>query len=220
MKKIMIVEDDKVIREELIDLLKGANYQTSFVRDFANSFNEIIDAKADLIILDINIPYTNGEILLKNIRKSLGVPVIMVTSKNTIEDEVLSYSNGADDYITKPYNPTILLLKIQAIFKRYVTSSKVIIYKDLTFDISKGIVKRDMDEVILTKNEIIIFSLLLNNRERIVTKDEIMTDLWNNDEYINENALVVNISRLRAKLASLGYNNIIETRKGIGYRII
>ena len=77
-----------------------------------------------------------------------------------------------------------------------------------------------MDEVILTKNEIIIFSLLLNNRERIVNKDEIMTDLWNNDEYINENALVVNISRLRAKLASLGYNNIIETRKGIGYRII
>lgn len=220
MKKIMIVEDDRVIREELSDLLSSANYQTCFVKDFSNSFEEILEEKADLIILDINIPYTNGEILLKNIRKVLGVPVIMVTSKNTIEDEVLSYSNGADDYITKPYNPTILLLKIQAIFKRFATSSNVIVYKDLTFDISKGIVKRDMDEVILTKNEIIIFSLLLNNRERIVTKDEIMTDLWNNDEYINENALVVNISRLRAKLASLGYNNIIETRKGIGYRII
>ena len=220
MKKIMIVEDDKIIREELIDLLNSNNYQTCFVKDFNNSFNEILEQKADLIILDINIPYTNGEVLLKNIRKVLGVPVIMVTSKNNIEDEVLSYSNGADDYITKPYNPTILLLKIQAIFKRYVTSSNVIIYKDLTIDISKGIVKNEKNEVILTKNEIIIFSLLLNNRDRIVTKDEIMTDLWNNDEYINENALVVNISRLRAKLTSLGYDNIIETRKGIGYMIV
>ena len=220
MKKIMIVEDDKVIAEELYNLLTNSNYEACILNDFTNAKSEILKAEVDLILLDINIPILNGEILLKEIRKESNVPVIMVTSKSEETDEVLSYSYGADDYIIKPYNPTILLLKIAAIFKRCELNSNIISYKDLSFDIGKGIVKNKNAEVILTKNEIIIFSLLLNHQDRIVSKDEIMTDLWNNDEYINENALTVNISRLRAKLLELGYDNIIETRKGIGYRII
>ena len=220
MKKIMIVEDDKVIAEELYNLLKSSNYEAIILTDFKNAKNEILKSGVDLILLDINIPILNGEILLKEIRKESNVPIIMVTSKSEETDEVLSYSYGADDYIIKPYNPTILLLKIAAIFKRCELNSNIISYKDLSFDIGKGIVKNKNGEVILTKNEIIIFSLLLNHQNRIVSKDEIMTDLWNNDEYINENALTVNISRLRAKLFELGYDNIIETRKGIGYRII
>ena len=220
MKKIMIVEDDKVIAEELYNLLKSSNYEAIILTDFKNAKNEILKSGVDLILLDINIPILNGEILLKEIRKESNVPIIMVTSKSEEADEVLSYSYGADDYIIKPYNPTILLLKIAAIFKRCELNSNIISYKDLSFDIGKGIVKNKNAEVILTKNEIIIFSLLLNHQDRIVSKDEIMTDLWNNDEYINENALTVNISRLRAKLFELGYDNIIETRKGIGYRII
>ena len=220
MKKIMIVEDDKVISEELYNLLKSSNYEAIILTDFKNAKNEILKSGVDLILLDINIPILNGEILLKEIRKESNVPIIMVTSKTSETDEVLSYSYGADDYIIKPYNPTILLLKIAAIFKRCELNSNIISYKDLSFDIGKGIVKNKNGEVILTKNEIIIFSLLLNHQDRIVSKDEIMTDLWNNDEYINENALTVNISRLRAKLFELGYDNIIETRKGIGYRII
>ena len=220
MKKIMIVEDDKVIAEELYNLLKSSNYEAIILTDFKNAKNEILKSGVDLILLDINIPILNGEILLKEIRKESNVPIIMVTSKSEETDEVLSYSYGADDYIIKPYNPTILLLKIAAIFKRCELNSNIISYKDLSFDIGKGIVKNKNREVILTKNEIIIFSLLLNHQDRIVSKDEIMTDLWNNDEYINENALTVNISRLRAKLLELGYDNIIETRKGIGYRII
>ena len=220
MKKIMIVEDDKVIAEELYNLLKSSNYEAIILTDFKNAKNEILKSGVDLILLDINIPILNGEILLKEIRKESNVPIIMVTSKSEETDEVLSYSYGADDYIIKPYNPTILLLKIAAIFKRCELNSNIISYKDLSFDIGKGIVKNKNAEVILTKNEIIIFSLLLNHQDRIVSKDEIMTDLWNNDEYINENALTVNIIRLRAKLLELGYDNIIETRKGIGYRII
>jgi len=220
MKKIMIVEDDKVIAEELYNLLVNSNYDACILNDFTNAKNEILKSGVDLILLDINIPILNGEILLKEIRKESNVPIIMVTSKSEETDEVLSYSYGADDYIIKPYNPTILLLKIAAIFKRCELNSNIISYKDLSFDIGKGIVKNKNGELILTKNEIIIFSLLLNHQDRIVSKDEIMTDLWNNDEYINENALTVNISRLRAKLLELGYENIIETRKGIGYRII
>ena len=220
MKRIIIVEDDEVIAEELYNLLKNSNYDATILIDFKNSKTEIIKSEADLILLDINIPFLNGELLLKEIRKEINTPVIMVTSKNNEIDEVLAYSYGADDYITKPYNPTILLLKIAALFKRCELNSNILSYKDLTFDIGKGIVKNNTSEIILTKNEIIIFNLLLSNKDRIVSKDEIMTDLWNNDEYINENALSVNISRLRAKLAELGYENIIETRKGIGYRII
>ena len=141
----------------------------------------------------------------------------MVTSKNTETDEVLSMSYGADDYITKPYNPTILLLRINAIFKRIENKNDILTYNDLTVDPKKGIIKNDKEELILTKNEMIIFIFLLANRGNIVTRDDLMTDLWNNDSYINDNALNVNISRLRTKLNDFGYEDVIETRKGQGY---
>ena len=220
MKKIMIVEDDKTIANELKLLLNSSDYDAVILEDFEHAKDIILKSGVDLVLLDINIPFLNGELLLKEIRKTSNIPVIMVTSKETEVDEVISYSYGADDYITKPYNPTILLLKISALFKRCDMNKNIVTYKDLTFDIGKGIVKNNTGEIILTKNEIIIFNLLLTNKERIVSKDELMTDLWNNDEYVNENALTVNISRLRSKLMELGYDNIIETRKGIGYRIL
>ena len=171
-------------------------------------------------MLDINIPYLNGEMLLKELRKTSSIPVIMVTSRNTEVDEVLSISYGADDYITKPYNPTILLLRINNIFKRLEQNSDVITYKDLIINIKKSIILKDDKEILLTKNEMIIFSYLLANRNRIVTRDELVTDLWNNSEYINDNALTVNISRLRSKLKEIGYEDIIETRKGLGYILL
>ena len=220
MKKIMIVEDDKTIADELFYLLNNADYESVILKDFKNAKEEILNSNSDLVLLDINIPYLNGELLLREIRKESHIPVIMVTSKSNESDEVISYSYGADDYITKPYNPTILLLKINALLKRCEMNKTSINYKDFTFDIGKGIIKNNSKEIILTKNEIIIFNMLLSNKDRIVTKDELMTELWNNNEYINENALTVNISRLRSKLDEMGYPNIIETRKGIGYRII
>lgn len=217
MKKIMIVEDDTSISSELKDLLDNAGYNGVVLKDFENSYEEIKKENPDLILLDINIPKLNGEMLLQKIRKESNVPIIMVTSKNTEADEVLSMSYGADDYITKPYNPTILLLRINAIFKRIENKNDVLTYNDLIVDPKKGIVKKDKEELILTKNEMIIFTFLLVNRGNIVTRDDLMTDLWNNDSYINDNALNVNISRLRTKLTDFGYEDAIETRKGQGY---
>lgn len=217
MKRILIVEDDKTISKELSNLLSSSNYEPIELNDFSNSYEEIMSTNPDLILLDINIPYLNGEALLSKIRKTSNVPVIMVTSKNTEVDEVLSMSYGADDYITKPYNPTILLLRINAIFKRLENTSEIITYKDLIINMQKGLIKKDNEEIILTKNEMIIFNYLLTHQNKIVTRDELMTDLWNNDEYINDNALTVNISRLRSKLKSIGHEDAIETRKGIGY---
>ena len=162
----------------------------------------------------------NGEILLKELRKESNIPVIMVTSKNTEVDEVLSMSYGADDYITKPYNPTILLLRIAAILKRAGRQSDSLIYRELSVDIGKGLIVKGSEEIVLTKNEMIIFKQLLNNQGNIVSRDDIMTNLWNNNEFINDNALTVNISRLRSKLKSIGYEDAIETRKGQGYVLI
>ena len=217
MKKILIVEDDTSISEELKNLLDNAGYNGVILKDFENSYAEIKRENPDLILLDINIPKLNGEMLLQKIRKENNVPIIMVTSKNTETDEVLSMSYGADDYITKPYNPTILLLRINAIFKRIENKNDILTYNDLTVDPKKGIIKSDKEELILTKNEMIIFTFLLANRGNIVTRDDLMTDLWNNDSYINDNALNVNISRLRTKLTDFGYEDAIETRKGQGY---
>lgn len=217
MKRILIVEDDKTISKELSNLLSSSNYEPMELNDFSNSYEEIMSINPDLILLDINLPYLNGEALLSKIRKTSNVPIIMVTSKNTEVDEVLSMSYGADDYITKPYNPTILLLRINAIFKRLENTSEIITYKDLTINMQKGLIKKGEEEIILTKNEMIIFNYLLTHQNKIVTRDELMTDLWNNDEYINDNALTVNISRLRSKLKSIGHEDAIETRKGIGY---
>ena len=217
MKKILIVEDDTSISEELKNLLNNAGYNGIILKDFENSFEEIKKENPDLILLDINIPKLNGEMLLQKIRKESNVPIIMVTSKNTEADEVLSMSYGADDYITKPYNPTILLLRINAIFKRMENKNAILTYNELEIDPKKGIIKNEKEEIILTKNEMIIFTFLLANKGNIVTRDELMTDLWNNDSYINDNALNVNISRLRTKLKDFGYEDAIETRKGQGY---
>lgn len=220
MRKIMIIEDDRTIRDELKDLLVNAGFNVEILLDFNNSKEKILESRADLLLLDINIPNINGELLLREIRKTSDVPVIMVTSRVSEVDEVISMSYGADDYISKPYNPTVLLLRIQNIFKRMERKSEFYTYRDLEFFPGKGILKNSKEEVLLTKNEMIIFSYLLNNKGHIVTRDDLMTDLWNNEEYINDNALTVNISRLRHKLSELGYYDAIETRKGCGYILI
>lgn len=217
MKKILIIEDDSSICTELKELLNNAGYEATSLTRFNDCEKQIFDVDPDLILLDINIPGLNGEILLKEIRKTSGVPVIMVTSKSSEVDEVLSMSYGADDYVTKPYNPTILLLRIGNVLKRMEHSLDSLKYESLVVNFQKGAIISGDEEITLTKNEMIIFSYLLNKRGKIVTRDELMTSLWNNDEYVNDNALTVNISRLRAKLSMAGYPDAIDTRKGQGY---
>lgn len=220
MKKIFLVEDDKAICEELEMLLRNSGYATDKINDFQNSKNEIIVSHPDLILMDINIPGINGQMLLSELRKEIDTPIIMLTSKATEIDEVLSMSYGADDYITKPYNPTILLLRIAAIFKRVDNNTGSLTYRDLKVNAAKGILSKGSEELLLTKNEMIIFKYLLSNINTIVSRDDLMNELWNNDEYVNDNALTVNISRLRSKLGDFGYEDVIETRKKQGYILL
>lgn len=218
MMTIMIIEDEEMIREELSSLLESAGYSVIAPTDFQNVMKQVLDVKPDLLLLDIQLPGVNGEVVLKTIREHSSLPVIMVTSRNTEIDEVLSMSYGADDYITKPYNPTLLLLRVQAVLKRTQNvKNEEITYEDIHVDMKKGVLKTGDHEEVLTKNEMLIFSYLLNHRQGIVSRDELMTTLWDHKEYISDNALTVNISRLRKKLKNLGHENAIETRKGQGY---
>ena len=217
MKRIMIIEDETTLREELSVLLKNAGYEPIAVTDYSNVSEQMKSANSDLILLDINLPNVNGETLLQDFRKSNDTPVIMLTSRTTEIDEVLSMSYGADDYITKPYNPTILLLRISAVLKRSAKAGSVQKYHDVEVSTVKGSLTRNGSEQILTKNEMIIFQQLLDRQGEIVTRDELMTALWDNDEFVNDNALSVNVSRLRGKLAELGLLDAIETRKKQGY---
>ena len=220
MYKIYVIEDEKSIRDELVTFLSNSGYDADALTDFKNAKEEIIKANADLILMDINIPYLNGQMLLAELRKEIDTPIIMVTSKVSEADEVLSMSFGADDYITKPYNPTILLLRISAVLKRYnknTVSSGTQKYEGLDVNVAKGSLTDGERELILTKNEMIIFEALLEKKGEIVSRDYIMDKLWNNEEYINDNALTVNISRLRSKLDDFGIQDEIEKRKKQGY---
>ena len=228
MPRILIIEDELVMRQGLARLLQDAGYDTATV-DLTDAtsltpldlVNKIIASNANLILLDINLPGINGELLLKHLRQQSSTPVIMVTSRSAEVDEVLSMSYGADDYVTKPYNPQILLLRIAAVLKRMEPHRGPILFHHLSIDLNRGVIESQSPSVhkriLLTKNEMIILNHLIKHLGEIVTRDALMTDLWNNHEYINDNALTVNISRLRAKFKTLGLADAITTRKGLGY---
>ncbi|WP_083784308.1 winged helix-turn-helix domain-containing protein [Thomasclavelia spiroformis] len=180
----------------------------------------MIKINPDLILLDIKLPYLNGQQLLKQIRKNSNVPIIMVTSKDSEIDEILAMSYGADDYITKPYNPTILLLHIEAIFKRLNKIDNNLVYHGVNINLSKSILKKDNIELLLSKNEMSIFYFLFMNQGKIVSRDEIMNYLWGTDKFIDDNTLTVNMTRLKKKLVQIGLINVIETRRDQGYILI
>ena len=218
MKKIIVIEDEENIRDEIVILLSTSGYNAETISSFDNTVEDIIAASPDMVLLDINLPFNNGKDVLRELRSKSDVPVIMVTSSDSERDELISMGYGADDYITKPYNPTLLLLRIGSIFRRLGGSAEVADYRNVKIDFRRSmIIGKDGAETVLSKNEMLILSFLYNHRGQIVSRDDLMTDLWNNCEYLNDNALTVNISRLRSKLLDAGVENAIETRKGQGY---
>lgn len=220
MKNIMIVEDDKELRQELKLLLDNAGYHGVILENFSQAKKEILNFNPDLILLDIGIPYMNGKLLLRELRKESQVPIIMVTSFNNEYDEVLSMSFGADDYISKPYNPTLLLLRIEAVLRRIQPEITTFSYHELTLVPERGILKYHDDSLILTKNEMLILKYMITHQGKIVSREDIMMDLWDSDEFVDDNTLTVNVSRLHQKLRIFGYDHAIETRKGLGYILV
>ncbi|HBJ2608780.1 response regulator transcription factor [Clostridium botulinum] len=220
MKKILIIEDDEVIREELQSFLRKYGYEVNAPVEFNNIIQYVEKENAHLILLDINLPEFDGYYICREMRKTSDVPIIIVTSRDSEVDELISINLGADDFITKPYNTEILLARITNILKRAygnLKTNNTLNYKDFNLNLSNATVIYKDKSLELTKNEVKILSYLINNRGNIVKRDSLMEYLWKSDYFVDDSTLTVNINRLRKKLQEIGIENPIETRRGLGY---
>ena len=222
MKKILIIEDDLNVARELSISLKKWSFEVDIIKNFDNILKEVIYNKPSLILMDVNLPYYDGFYWCEKIREVSKVPIIFLSSRDSNMDIIMGINDGGDDYITKPFSTEVLISKINALLRRsydYNNSDTLIYYNDAVLDIEKCIFRYDDKEIELTKNEIKILSLLIKNKEKVVSREKIMMSLWNDDEFVNDNTLTVNITRLRGKINELGLKDIIKTKKGIGYLI-
>ena len=220
MSKILIVEDDKKLRQELETFLNKNGFEAKGLENFENTIQDILEENADLVLLDINLPYTDGEFVCKEVRKVSNVPIIMVTSRDNEIDELMSLNYGADQYVTKPYNIQILLAKINGLLKRNQNAGRnpeKIDCHGFVLNIAERAIEKDNQKMDLTKNEYNILYYLSTHKKEVVSRDEIMDYLWESEEFIDDNTLNVNIKRLRTKLEELGLHDRIETKRGQGY---
>ena len=209
-----------MIRKELEVFLNKNGYIAKSLEKFDNTLQDILNENSDLVLLDINLPYVDGEFICKELRKISDVPIIMVTSRDNEIDELMSLYNGADQYVTKPYNIQILLAKIGGLLKRNQKKEKEMQKIDcdgFLLNILDRTIENNDKKIELTKNEYSILFYLAKNIGRVVSRDEIMDYLWESEEFIDDNTLSVNIKRLRNKLENLGLVDRIETRRGQGY---
>ncbi|VYT99572.1 response regulator [Clostridium tertium] len=221
-KKIFIIEDEKKIRNELCTFLNKYGYITNYSVDFENIVEEALKEKYHLILLDINLPYYDGYYVCREIRKKSNVPIIVVTSRDSEVDELMSMNLGADDFITKPYNTQILLARIASILRRSYSNQEVDIleYRELEHNLSTSEASFKDKKIELSKNESRILYVLLKNNGKIVSRNEIIEALWESDEFVDDNTLTVNINRLRKKLEGIGAGDFLKTKRGQGYILI
>ena len=221
MYRILIVEDEKIMRNELATMLKNNGYETCCIEEFENVAEQVSKENADLILLDINLPCENGYQICSKIRADMSVPIIFLTSRNSDMDELNSFISGGDDYITKPYNVPVLLASISNLLKRIYKDSEneIVEYKDLTLFVEKNLASHDQSEIELTKNEFKILWFLIKGKGKILSRTEIIEYLWDNEMFVDDNTLSVNIRRIRAKLEKIGIYNYIHTKHGQGYSV-
>lgn len=222
MNKIMIVEDDPVIQQELADLLQRYGYEVDCLTDFNDPVAGILASQPQLVLLDLTLPQFDGFYIVQELRKESQLPLIVLTSRQTEIDELMSMQLGADDFITKPFNSQILLARIQAVLARSQSNlmNDEIVYQSLHYDLNRHIAQNGDQMVELTGNEHLILSLLLRERGRIIAREELMNHLWSNHSFVDDNTLTVNVNRVRKKLATIGISHLIETKRGEGYLIV
>lgn len=222
MTKILVVEDDHQIQQELVLLLQRNGFEAQALTSFESVPQQIVAAHPDLVLLDLNLPGIDGQQICREVRQLSNVPIIVVTSRNTDLDELMVLSLGADDFIAKPYNTQILLMHITSVLRRAnsdATTGTKLSYAGVTLDSSSCKVSANQKSVELTKNELRILSLLMQNAGTVVSRQRIQEELWQSDEFVDDNTLTVNISHLRNTLASIGVEDFVMTRRGLGYVI-
>ncbi len=217
---VFIVEDDLILKRELMKILKAYGYEAVTTERYDEMVDTIISSKPDLVVLDVNLPLCDGYGILKQLRQNSAIPVIMLTSRESEMDELMSINLGADDYVTKPYNAQILMARIGAVLKRVQPIEQTLLtYKELSLAIEQNKVTYGQKSLELTKNESRILWLLMKAQGNIMSRETLMNELWQSDVFVDDNTLTVNVNRLRKKLEQIGIEDYIHTKRGQGYSI-
>ncbi len=216
MSTIAVIEDSETIRDELIVFLQNNGFSAYALTDFKEAAQTVLRLQPDCVLLDLNLPGIDGNMICRDIKKQSEIAVIVVTSRSNDVDELIALNLGADDFIEKPYNLQILLARMRRLLD---TENQQLTYnyRSVHFDLGKGTISRDEVQEELTKNEMRILLCLFQNKGQIVTREQLMNYLWNESVYIDDNTLTVNINRLRKKLMGFGCEELIETKRGMGY---
>lgn len=220
MARIYVIEDDDSVRGELATLLRRAGHEPVCAQRYDRLAADALDAAPDVVLLDLGLPGTDGQYVCRELRQVSSVPIVVVTSRATDLDELMSMSLGADDFVTKPYNGQVLLAHIDALLRRVQGASesgRVLEHRGLTLDLARSLATFEGRSVELTKNELRILALLMRRKGEIVSREDIMVELWNSDAFIDDNTLTVNMNRLRKTLGSIGVTDYLSTHRGQGY---
>lgn len=218
-KKILIIRDDLATRRDLENLLEKHRYEVAVTEDFANAAEFALSMNAHLVLLDLNLSINDGHRVCREIRRQSRVPIIVAACGGSEADELVSLNLGADHFVAKPYNAQILLARIESLLNRAYPDEQLLEYSGLTLDQGTGKARFGSAVAVLTKNELRILSILMENQGKIVTRAEITHALWQTESYIDDNTLTVNINRLRKRLESIGAKDAVKTRRGLGYCI-
>ncbi len=222
MYRILIVEDDEIIARSIQEHLRAWNYEVYRIQDFSQVMAEFAAVQPQLVLMDITLPFFNGYHWCSEIRKVSQVPVVFLSSASDNMNIVMAVNMGADDFIAKPFDMDVLTVKIQALLRRsydFAGTSSILEHKGVMLNITEATLTYQGEKIELTKNDLKILQVLMENKEKVVSRDTLMTKLWESDDYVDENTLSVNVNRLRKKLESIGIEEFIITKKGIGYRL-
>ncbi|AKA69342.1 response regulator transcription factor [Clostridium scatologenes] len=224
MYKIMTVEDDLKLCEEIQEALLKWGFNPVKVKNFEDILNEFVQNKPELVIMDINLPCFDGFYWCQKIREISKVPIIFLSSRNTNMDIIMAVQMGGDDFVTKPFSMDILVTKLHAMLRRTYSYGEnlgdVLECRGVILNINDSTLSYNENKIELTKNELKILLLLMKNMGKIISRDRIMRILWDDDTFINDNTLTVNVNRLRKRLEDIGIKDFIETKKGQGYVIL
>lgn len=222
MYKILIVEDDMMIAKTLSSHLEKWDYEVRYVKDFKNVMNDFLEFEPQLVLMDIILPLFNGFYWCTEIRKIAKTPIVFLSSASDNMNIVMAMNMGGDDFIEKPFDLNVVTAKVQAMLRRaysFQGNLNVLEHQGLLLNLNDGIVSYKEKKAELTKNEFKILQVLMEHAGKIVTREELMTALWESDTFVDDNTLTVNVTRLRRKLAELAAVEFIKTKKGIGYII-
>ena len=223
MYRVMIVEDDDIIAGTVKKHLEQWQYDVHIATDLSNVMGEFTDYSPHIVLMDIKLPFYNGYHWCAEIRRVSKLPIMFLSSASDNMNIVMAMNMGADDFIAKPFDLEVLTVKIQALIRRsydFSVGSSVISHKDAILNLTDATINYKDEQIELTKNELKILQTLMENKEKIVSRDDLMAKIWESDDYIDENTLSVNVNRLRKKLKEIGLDDFIMTKKGLGYKLV